>query len=256
MSKSRTLALAFAISAASFSVAQTPIDQAITAKYPLTKATADRSDIVTAGTVFTLKKDGLLTFGRDANTKSTVIFKDGKFGASGMTKMSSFSFAGHGNTTVTKRTFVAGEKLFLIDEKTGDDGVILTLLSDAIQDVRYMAFVKFPFTKGAAPAPDVILGQIAQAMSTDDGGGSAAAAPASSAPAAPPAAPMAAIPPPPPPPDAPAAAPATLDKGMTKDQVVAGFGAPVKVVKMGTKEIDYYKDMKVTYTAGKVSNVE
>jgi len=71
------------------------------------------------------------------------------------------------------------------------------------------------------------------------------------APQAPP--PMAVIAPPPPPPDAP---PPTLSVGQTKDQVTAAFGQPVKAAKIGAKEIFYYKDMKVTFMNGKVSNVE
>jgi hypothetical protein len=38
--------------------------------------------------------------------------------------------------------------------------------------------------------------------------------------------------------------------------VSAAFGQPVKEAKLGAKEIYYYKDMKVTFTNGKVSNVE
>jgi outer membrane protein assembly factor BamE (lipoprotein component of BamABCDE complex) len=64
---------------------------------------------------------------------------------------------------------------------------------------------------------------------------------------------MAAIAPPPPPADAP---PPTIAIGQTKDQVTAAFGQPTKAAKVGAKEIYYYKDMKVTFTNGKVSNVE
>jgi hypothetical protein len=64
---------------------------------------------------------------------------------------------------------------------------------------------------------------------------------------------MAAIAPPPPPADAP---PPTIAMGQTKDQVTAGFGQPARIAKLGAKEIFYYKDMKVTFTNGKVSNVE
>jgi hypothetical protein len=64
---------------------------------------------------------------------------------------------------------------------------------------------------------------------------------------------MAMIAPPPPPSDAP---PPTIAIGQTKDQVTAGFGQPVRIAKLGAKEIFYYKDMKVTFTNGKVSNVE
>jgi len=66
-------------------------------------------------------------------------------------------------------------------------------------------------------------------------------------------APLPVIAPPPPPADAP---PPTIAVGQTKEQVTAAFGQPVKAAKIGPKEIYYYKDMKVTFTNGKVSNVE
>jgi ATP:corrinoid adenosyltransferase len=50
--------------------------------------------------------------------------------------------------------------------------------------------------------------------------------------------------------------PPTIAIGQTKDQVTAAFGQPVRLAKLGAKEIFYYKDMKVTFTNGKVSNVE
>jgi outer membrane protein assembly factor BamE (lipoprotein component of BamABCDE complex) len=64
---------------------------------------------------------------------------------------------------------------------------------------------------------------------------------------------MADIPPPPPPADT---APPEIKLGQTKDQVLAAFGQPTRMAKVGAKEILYYKDMKVTLTNGKVSNVE
>jgi hypothetical protein len=80
-----------------------------------------------------------------------------------------------------------------------------------------------------------------------------ASAPASTADTTPAPAPMQAIAPPPPPTDAP---PPTLEIGQTMDQVTASFGQPLKVAKVGAKTFFYYKDMKVTFTNGKVSNVE
>ena len=56
-----------------------------------------------------------------------------------------------------------------------------------------------------------------------------------------------------------AAAPAetkTIALGQTKDEVVQSFGQPTKAVQLGKKEIDYYTDMKVTFTNNKVTNVE
>jgi len=64
---------------------------------------------------------------------------------------------------------------------------------------------------------------------------------------------MPAIVPPPPPADAP---PPTISIGQTMDQVTAGFGQPLKIAKLGVKTIFYFKDMKVTFTNGKVSSVE
>jgi hypothetical protein len=61
------------------------------------------------------------------------------------------------------------------------------------------------------------------------------------------------IAPPPPPADTP---PPTIALGHTIEEVIAGFGQPVRIAKLGVKEIFYYKDMKVTFTNGKVSNVE
>ena len=62
--------------------------------------------------------------------------------------------------------------------------------------------------------------------------------------------------PPPAPADAPAGPPPTIELGQTKDQVQAAFGTPTRVVKLGTKEIEYFKDMKVTFVNGKVTDVQ
>jgi len=58
---------------------------------------------------------------------------------------------------------------------------------------------------------------------------------------------------PPPPPPAPAP---TISLGETKAEVTAAFGEPARKAVLGPKEIFVYKDMKVTFTNGKVSNVE
>jgi hypothetical protein len=56
--------------------------------------------------------------------------------------------------------------------------------------------------------------------------------------------------------DQPAAEPASIEKGMTTDQVEAAMGKPEKKVTLGTKVIYYYKDMKVIFLSGKVSDVQ
>jgi tetratricopeptide (TPR) repeat protein len=79
-----------------------------------------------------------------------------------------------------------------------------------------------------------------------DGGNNTDAAPP------PPELAMAPILPPPPPP----ATPKTIALDQTKDEVVAILGQPTKIANLGTKEIDYYSDMKVVYTNGKVTDIQ
>jgi hypothetical protein len=54
----------------------------------------------------------------------------------------------------------------------------------------------------------------------------------------------------------PAAEPQTIEKGQTTDQVQGSLGKPDKIVNLGTKQIWVYKDLKVTFLNGKVSDVQ
>jgi hypothetical protein len=107
------------------------------------------------------------------------------------------------------------------------------------------------FTAGAPP-PDTTAGtEIAQQTQAADQAEQEVAS------AAPPSGPSdpgtsAPIAPPPPPPGPPP----TIALGQTVDQVTAGMGQPTRVIDLGTKKIYVYKDMKVTFKAGKVSDVE
>jgi hypothetical protein len=133
-----------------------------------------------------------------------------------------------------------------------------------------------------------VIDQGMQDLQKKQGQGGLPAAPASAA-AAPVASPMAAIAPPPPPasdiaaeinqqsqtadqaekeataqapsgpgPNAPAPAPQPVNivVGETIDQVTAALGQPEKTVDLGSKKIYVYKDMKITFKDGKVSDVE
>ena len=59
-----------------------------------------------------------------------------------------------------------------------------------------------------------------------------------------------AMPPPEPPPTV------KIELGQTKEQVQAMLGQPEKVVSLGTKDIFVYKDLKITFMGGKVSDVQ
>ncbi|MGB8012806.1 MAG: hypothetical protein WCF68_14425 [Terriglobales bacterium] len=50
--------------------------------------------------------------------------------------------------------------------------------------------------------------------------------------------------------------PAQIEKGQTPDQVKAAIGVPDKIINLGAKQIYVYKDIKVTFINGKVSDVQ
>ena len=172
---------------------------------------------------------------------------------------------------------MAGEKFWVtkIEVKEGKDpGILLDFFTDAINDTRYATSLLIPF--GAiTPSPEEALKAVAEIITVapaddkaaDDKGGDKAQsapqggqqeAPAPSQPAAAPAAPAPAEAPPPPieAPPPPPADPVSVSEGQTIDQVVAALGQPVKKAKVGTKDIYYYKDLKVTFVNGKVTDVQ
>ena len=55
---------------------------------------------------------------------------------------------------------------------------------------------------------------------------------------------------------APSSGPVTVSQGQTVDQVTAALGQPKSVIKLPSKEIYVYQDMKVTFKGGKVSDVQ
>jgi len=52
------------------------------------------------------------------------------------------------------------------------------------------------------------------------------------------------------------AQPQTVELGQTVDQVVGALGQPDKIVNLGAKQLYVYKDLKVTFMSGKVSDVQ
>lgn len=243
------------------------------AQYTLTKPTDDKSDIVTAGAVLILEKDKLIMYPTTNQVVPQNTYKDGKLseGAFGVHhKVQSFgSFIGHplpDQAQVTPRTFVTGEKFWVTRIDIDSDSVTFTLFSDPYSDVRYDSTLKFIFPHGQVPAADQVLKTVAEvlkvdaddAKKSDDSGNQQQAAGGDAnqqqAPAAgdanqqQDAAPAAA--------DAPAAPPATVEIGQTTDQVVAILGQPEKIINLGAKQIYVYKDLKVTFVKGKVTDAQ
>jgi hypothetical protein len=131
---------------------------------------------------------------------------------------------------------VAGEKFWVTKIESGDIGVAFHLMSDPIKDQRYKAVLIFQWPKGATPATDDVAARVAQVIKV-----AAADVPTDQSAQK----------------DQEQAPIATkmISIGQTRDQVIAVFGVPTKIVQLGTKEIDYFADMKVTFTKNKVTDV-
>jgi hypothetical protein len=258
----------------------TLIKEKLVSQIKLTKGSAAHDDVVTAGDIVLLHKDGLMMCSSAATYVEQNVYRNGvltvnlqnraKDAAKSYLKGKFFgggaSATDSANNGCATRKFVSGEKFWVTDIELRNGSLVVSTLSDPYNDVRYYGEIQFPFQKGA-PVPPVddfvktvneVL-TVAPADDKDKGNQNDQTAQsnqqqAAAQPAAPAAAPLQAIAPPPPPADAP---PPTIAIGQTKDQVVAGFGQPTRTAKLaGTKEIYFYKDMKVTFTNGKVSNVE
>jgi hypothetical protein len=269
----------------------TLIKEKLGSEFKLTKITAAHDDIVTAGDVILLHKDGMMMCSSDSPSAYSNSYQNGVLAANlnsrakdTVTNIFKNKLLGQGTAKdaitgsgCTSRKFVSGEKFWITDIEIAKDnsGIMVSTFSDAYNNVRYYGVIKFPFpAKNNVPPVDTEVKTVEEVLTvapsddakkdkgdgaaaqgqTDQAGKTPAPAPASD-PAPPPApTPMAAITPPPPAADAP---PPTIKVGQTKDQVVAGFGQPVHTAQpSSTKEIYFYKDMKVTFVNGKVSNIE
>lgn len=271
------LAMAVAIPWAGAKAQGGSVQSQLEAQYTLTKPTDDKSDIVTAGAVLVLEKDKLIMYPTTNQVVPQNTYKDGKLseGAFGVHhKVQSFgSFIGHplpDQAQVTPRTFVTGEKFWVTRIDVDSDSVTFTLFSDPYSDIRYDSTLKFIFPHGQVPAADQVLKTVAEVLKVDAGdaaksddsgnqqqaaGGDAnnqqqapAAGDANQQAAAPAAADAPAA--------APAAPPATVEIGQTPDQVTAILGQPEKIINLGAKQIYVYKDLKVTFVKGKVTDAQ
>jgi len=226
-------------------------------KYAITKTTADKTDIVTAGSVLILEKDRLLMYATTTGAPPQNTYKDGKLSAGAFAaheKAQSFgTFIGHPPPkSVTTRYYVTGEKFWVTRIDTLADGVVFTLFTDAVNDVRYYCTLKFVYPHGQTPPADQVLNMVGEVLKVqqddsaqgdqqqagnqqqgqDQGQQQAAQE------------------------QAPAQPPPTIQLGQTEDEVVGMIGQPEKKIALGSKEIFVYKDIKVTFIGGKVADVQ
>jgi len=248
--------------------------------YPLTIMDATGYKVSKPGTILEIQLDGI-----QANPMKSPpfqnTFEDGQVVAGGHSAVSKFVPGGFRKNPLAAapRTLAAKEKVYLLKVEAKDDAVIFTVQTCGTCDPAaidpthkpFVASISFKFIKGFLAATDLkhVKDAIGALLVVPE-----AAADAAAQPAAPPAADAApqnaqqSAPPPvqaaapdpppvkygdiaPPPPPAP-----ELKLGLTVDQVIAQLGQPITTATAGDKKIYLFKEWKVTFVGGKVTDID
>lgn len=256
--------LAVSIFSSPFANAQAPsLQEQLAAQYKLVKMGSDTSgySVVEAGTLLAIQKGGVLAVPyTDQNVLATKYEGGTIHPPSGLAVLGRKSIMGRFGKEQTTHLFQVGDKVYptKIDVSLTKDAVALSIVAcdtcNKTDPPTYnKAQIVFQFPKGAlanASAGQVedVIGQVLSISSDDaqqggqqggDQGGQQQAG--QQQPAAQ---------------EQPQAEPQTIEKGQTPDQVQAAMGKPDKIVNLGVKQIYVYKDLKVTFINGKVSDVQ
>ena len=254
--------------------AQVSLADQLNAQYNLVKMGEDSNGaaVIDAGTILNIKKGGILSVPySDQSGGMATKYQDGAVhtpNALGMKARG--SLLGHFGKTQTTQFFQVGNKVYptKIQVNADKDQVVMGIVScDSCNNISpttfYKADVVFQFNKGqlakmsAPQVEDAIAGLLAideggdqqggndqggnNGGGNDQGGGGGGGGNGGGGGQAQNQAPP---------------EPAQIEKGMTPDQVKNAIGVPDKIINLGAKQIYVYKDIKVTFMGGKVSDVQ
>ena len=278
-----TITISLAVALAAFSpdhaqAQQATLEQQLESQYMPTTLTADNRDIVTMGSVLIFQKRGFSAGAVTNQVPSQNTYKDGQIKANVTGTLQKgcriYNFPGCDRVQSAVgplREFVTGETIYVtrIAVDRNKDAIVFYLISDMYGNSgRFRGSLAFQFPRGSLEYADwgkiqSTIAEVFRAAPADD---SSAAVPqrqpmppvqtplpvtqAQPEPALP-----AIVPPPPPPPDPPA--PVSIEAGQTREQVVGILGEPDKIVKgPGAKEIYQYRDIKITFINGKLTDAQ
>lgn len=255
------------------------LEDQLKAHYTLVKMgwNSGRAAILEEGTVLVIKKDGILSVPYGARPIATK-YQDGTVHSPNASMVGARGdLTGRVGKQETSRLFQAGERVYpsKIAVNLPKDQVTVSIVAcDACNNVSpttfYKADVVFQFPKGTLASTSVsqVEDTIAELLNIDDspgdqggaqvgtgndasnanadananandqqagnqgGGGEQAQQ------------------------EAPGPEPRQIERGQTPGQVKAVLGQPDKIVNFGSKQIFIYKDLKVTFLNGKVSDVQ
>lgn len=205
------------------------LEEALKAKYELARLSMSHVRITRPGTVLVIQKEGIYA-GRsnDLGMPPTTKVVDGN-----LEQPHGLGYALM--ATKENQSLKAGEKVYVVGISVRNKEVrFLVVTCDTAevnvngnsQETRYAANVAFEFSQGFLETADAssVEKTIGTVLLPQD--------------------------------EVQAAKTKTVELGQTVDQVKSNLGAPDKIVKLGAKEIYVYKDMKVIFVDGKVSDVQ
>lgn len=254
--------------------AQVSLADQLNAQYNLVKMGEDSNGaaIIEKGTILDIKKGGILSVPyTDQTSGMATKYQDGAVHSPNALGMKARgSLLGHFGKTQTTQFFQVGNKVYplKIQVNADKDQVVMGIVScDSCNNIDpptyYKADVVFQFGKGqlakmsAPQVEDAISGLLAideggdqqggndqggngngndQGGGGGNGGGNGGGGGQAQ--------------------NQPPPEPAQIEKGMTPDQVKNAIGVPDKIINLGAKQIYVYKDIKVTFLGGKVSDVQ
>jgi len=260
----------------------------IVAAYPVTEM--DGLKVTKPGTILQVKKEGLQANPSGSKLKAfSNDYEDGQVTTGAKSSAAGAALSGLTNVPgfmrkkakIDARALAVDEKAYLLKVDVQPSAIVMLIQTCGTCDPAavdpahhpYLASVAVHFVNGFQTATDLkhVQNAISEILAKpeENAGGDqnaqsqpqqpqpeqqeAAPAPAQPAPAPAPAQQQYdAIAPPP----APPADPVQISVGQTIDQVTAAMGQPSKVVKAGAKQIYFYKDLKITFVNGKVTDVE
>jgi hypothetical protein len=253
------------------------------AAYPLTIMDATGYKVSKPGTILEIQLDGIQANPLKSSPFQNT-FEDGQVVAGGHSTVSRFMPGGLPKKpfAAAPRTLAAKEKVYLLKMDARDDAIIFTVQTCGTCDPAaidpshkpFVALISFKFIKGFLAATDLkhVKDSIGALLLVPEAAADTAAQPAAAADAAPPNtqqnAPQTQAQPPvqaaapdpppvkygdiaPPPPPAP-----ELKLGLTVDQVIAQLGQPITTATAGDKKIYLFKEWKVTFIGGKVTDID
>ncbi|MGB9203166.1 MAG: hypothetical protein WCB94_04225 [Terriglobales bacterium] len=250
-----------------------PLADQLQAQYTLVKMGADTGGaaVVDQGTILVIKKGGILGVPYSDRTVLTTKYEGGTVHSPStlMTEGRKRLF-GHFSQTQsegqTTHLFAAGDKVYpsKVEVNLAKDNVTIGIIAcdtcnktDPPTYNKAQVVFQFPAGTLAKANPSQVEDKIAELLAIDDsggdqggeqqggngndqqGGGNQQGGGGGQAQQ-----------------QAPPPEPEQIAKGQTPDQVKASLGTPEKIVNLGPKQIYVYKDLKVTFLNGKVSDVQ